>query len=456
MHTLSVRNDLSACEKFDWLFANVDLNDGAAPEELSRVLRKIYPHVDPPRRLRAIETILDFRPPVDEDEQDELPNARYQLLWLQSLGDADPDCVLIGRAIDGVLVQHPELTAPSDDCSSPDEPWTAEKLLSRSPTDLLDELLSFEQEGLRGPDRHDLLSSVAEAAQTRFGWGTDLGAALTGRELWNADLWISLIRVWREATLTEAQVAEVSTCLGQTGLLRAHAARIADLLLAWLENSDTPFTDTLLARANAIAARLWDLMERDTPPAGCESWHSAATGRTAGILARYWLRQRSILRERPGAVSQTFVAEVRDALSTIAQDPSVAGKQGTAVLAGQVAFLLDAEDRWTRANLLPRFRQHPGTDHYWAIWDGFLTAGHLSPRARPPPEGCLFRCASPRPASVRKRQAPRPIRRPLHRNPRVLRRRSRREMGSGILERRDRQSPSAFRVRDQTPPPTHG
>ena len=109
--------------------------------------------------------------------------------------------------------------------------------------------------------------------------------------------------------------------------MKAHAARIADLLLAWLENSDTPFTDTLLARANAIAARLWDLVERDTPPAGCESWHSEATGRTAGILARYLLRQRSsILRERPGAVSQTFVAEVRDALSTIAQDPSVAGK----------------------------------------------------------------------------------------------------------------------------------
>ena len=378
VHTLSVRINISACEKFDWLFANIGLNDDAAAEELSRILRDIYPHADPQRRRRAIETILAFRLPVDDGEQDEHRNARYQLLRFRSLRDADPGCMLIGQAIDDLLIQHPELTPPSDDRSSPAEPWTVDKLLSRSPADVLDELLSFQQESLRGPDRHHLLSAIAKAAETRFRWGTDLAAALTGRQLWNADLWISLIRAWREAELNEAQVGEVFGCLGETGLLKAHAARVADLLLAWLENSDTPLTDTLLAQANAIASRLWDLMDRDTAPASGESWHSAATDRPPGTLARYWLRQRSILLERPDAISQTFVAEVRDALSTIVCDPSIAGKQGTAVLAGQVAFLLYAEDQWTRASLIPRFNQHPGTEDYWAVWDGFLTAGRLS------------------------------------------------------------------------------
>ena len=379
VHTLSVRRDISACEKFDWLFANIGLNDDAAAEELSRIIREIYPHVDPQRRNRAIETILAFRPPDDETEQDEHLNARYRLHWLRSLRNADPSCMLIGQAIDDFLIRNPELTPPSDDCSNPIELWTIDKLLSRPPTDWLDELLSFQQEGLRGPDRYDLLSAVAKAADRQFRWGTDLAAALTARQLWNADLWISLIRAWREAELTEAQVGEVFGYLGETGLLNAHAARVADLLLAWLKQSDAPLTGTLLAQANAIAARLWDLMDRDAAPAACDSWHSVATGRPAGILARYWLTQRSMLRERPDSIPPTFVAEVRDALSTIVQDPSVAGKQGSAVLAGQLAFLFDTEDQWSRENLIPRFNQQPGTEDYWAVWDGFLTAGRFSP-----------------------------------------------------------------------------
>ena len=67
VHTLSVRKNISACEKFDWLFANIGLNDDAAPEELSRIMRDIYPHVDPQRRRRAVETSLPtslrHRPP---------------------------------------------------------------------------------------------------------------------------------------------------------------------------------------------------------------------------------------------------------------------------------------------------------------------------------------------------------------------------------------------------------
>ena len=383
VHTLSVRKNISACEKFDWLFANIGLNDDAAPEELSRIMRDIYPHVDPQRRRRAVETILAFSPTVDDDEEAEHRNAQYRLYWLRSLRDADPGCMLIGQAIDDLLIQHPELVPTSDDRPSHVEPWTVEKLLSRPPADWLDQLLSFQRESLRGPDRHDLLSAVAMAAQTKLEWGTDLAAALAGRELWDSDLWASLIRAWREADVNEAQIGDVFNSLAATGLLTAQAARIADLLVAWLENSDTPLTETLLAQANAIADRLWGLMGRDTAPDGCESWHSAATGRPAGTLARYWLRQRSILRERPDAVPQTFVAEVCNALSTIVQDPSTAGKQGTAVLAGQIAFLLYAEEHWTRANLLPRFSQHPGTEGYWAVWDGFLTAGRLTPTLGP-------------------------------------------------------------------------
>lgn len=383
VHTLSARNDISACEKFDWLFANFGLDDDAAPEELSHILQEIYPHMDPQRRRRAIETILAFRPTGDEREQDEHRNAEYQLYWLRSLRAADPGCTIVGQAIDDVTIQYPELSPPSQICSTPAEPLTVEKLLSLTPAEALDQLFSFQQESPRGPNRHDLFSTVARAAQSRHEWGTSLAAALAGRELWDSDLWLALIRAWRETELNEAQVGEVFRILAATGLSRAQAARVADLLLAWLEKSDTLPTETLLAQANAIADRLWNLMNRDTAPDGCESWHSAATGRPSGTLARYWLKQRSILHARPDAVPQELIDAVRNALSTIIQDPSTAGKQGTAVLAGQIAFLLTVEEQWTRTNLLPQFNQHPATENYWPIWDGYLTVGRLSASLAP-------------------------------------------------------------------------
>ncbi|MYF90466.1 MAG: DUF4020 domain-containing protein [Boseongicola sp. SB0676_bin_33] len=199
-----------------------------------------------------------------------------------------------------------------------------------------------------------------------------------------------MTRAWRETELNEAQIGEIFGFLAATGLSRAHAARVADLLLSWLEKSNTPPDGILLAQANAIADRLWDLMDRDPAPGSCESWHSAATGRPAGTLARYWLRQRSILRACLDAVPQSFLDEVCNALSMIVRDPSTAGKQGTAVLAGQLAFLLDAEEDWTRAHLLPRFSEHPDTEGYWPVWDGFLTTGRLTPALAPLLEGAFL------------------------------------------------------------------
>ena len=114
-----------------------------------------------------------------------------------------------------------------------------------------------------------------------------------------------------------------------------------------------------------------------------DSWHFAATGRPAGSLAWYWLKQRSMSREQPDAFTETFLDEVRAAFSMIIQDRSVAGKQGSAVLAGQLEFLFDAEEEWTRANLLPRFWQDPGKDDYQAVWDGFLTRGRLTTQLGP-------------------------------------------------------------------------
>ena len=244
VHTMSVRTDLSECEKLDWLFANVHLHDDAAYQELSRLMREIYPQADPERRERTIETILAFRLPDVEHHPEGLPTARYQFEWLRCLHDADPGCVLATQALDDVTGRFPEFR--SRERSDPRHQWTIEELLSRPARDSLDELLSFRQESALWPDRHDLITTVTHAATREFHWGADLADALAGRERWDADLWISLFRTWREGKLTEEQVTRVFGYLGEVALLVAHTARVADLLLAWLEDADAPITAELL------------------------------------------------------------------------------------------------------------------------------------------------------------------------------------------------------------------
>lgn len=393
VHALSVANDLSACRKLDWLFENAELHDHAAHHEMFRIMRQLYPRVGPKRRERVIDLIRDFTwpetSPDDEEERRKRLAARHRFDWLHWLHDADSDCELVKQALDDIKSQypefepleHPDLSHWSDSRVGPDHPWSVEELLSRPARDWLDDLLSFSPDSPLGPNRYDAISAVAAAAEHDFRWGADLAAALADRDLWESDLWIALLRAWREPGLDETQLRELFGYLREPRLSKAFTGRIADLLVAWIERTDAPITGELLGLANEAAGRLWDMIDREAAPEACDSWHALAIGRPAGALAQYWLWHRSLLRDRPGSLPDALLAEVSAALSMIARDSSIAGLQGRSVLAGQLAFLLETDEKWTREHLIPLFTQKPGTADWQAVWDGFLARGRLTPLA---------------------------------------------------------------------------
>ena len=376
VHALSLRTDLSAGGKLDWLCANANLHDNAAGNELSRLLHGIYPQLDPQGRERTIASILDYNLRDDDNRPKELPTARYHVYWLELLQDADPSCNLVRAALDKVTGPFPELLA--HDQPTPIRPLTIKTLLSRAPSDWVDEWYSDTPESLGDQERHDVLATVTQCAQRDFRWSAGLADALAARQRWNSDLWTSLFRAWCNATLTDEQVAEIFEYLGESALSAARAARIAKFLLTWIEQAGTPLATDLLSQANQIAASLWTFIDADPAAGPCESWHSQAIGRPAGNLARYWMTQTSLLHNHPEPMPATFLGEVRAALLTIAKDSTNAGRQGRSVLAAQLAFLVDAEERWTQDNLIHRFVEYPGSDDYQAVWDGFLTSGRLT------------------------------------------------------------------------------
>ena len=390
VHALSARRDLTADAQVDWLLDRIGLHDFPAHHEIFRAVRLAYSKSSPERRQAIIDAVRAYRWPDEKNPDKERRAAEHQLEWLNWLHDAAPDCVLAKQALEAVSTQHPgfkpsehpDLThwTGSFEYVTPLSPWTTKELLDKPATDWLQKLLSFQpkQDSFR-PEREGLVGAVREAAKQQFGWGVDLADALAGAGEWNADLWSGLIRAWSGMDLDEDKHREVLIRLGRVELYPKHAREIADALEALVENDGKPYALNLLPQANEIAASLWHTLDRTPQIEETENWLTTAVNHPAGVLAEFWLRGLSLWRKHQEPLPKVMSGEYRTALSGIVQDSTVPGRLGRSVLAGQFAFLLAADEGWTKENLIQLFENRDKIADFQAVWDGFLTWGRLNP-----------------------------------------------------------------------------
>lgn len=388
VHALSARADLMADDKLDWLLAHIGLHDTPAHHEIFRAVKLAYPKASPGRRSALIEAVQAYRWPDEDDQDKERRTTRHYFDWLHWLHSAAPDCALTKQALDEVLAkypefkprEHPDLTHwMGSGWVGPQSPWTPEQLLTKPAADWLPELLAFQPTEFLGPDRDGLVFILAEAAKREVDWGLELADALAGAGKWDSDLWSGLMRAWSEMELDENRYHEVLRRLGRVELYPGHARAIADALYALVKNDGKPYAFNLLSQANEIAAALWCHLDRAEVPEERDDWLQLAINHPAGILAEFWLGSLSLWRRQQDPMPKVLNDEYRRALSDVIQDPMLPGRLGRPVLASQFAFLLAADEAWTRENLLPLFDPNNGVLDFQAAWDGFLAWGRLNP-----------------------------------------------------------------------------
>ena len=388
VHTLSVRDDLSADEKIRWLLASIGLHDAAARPELSRVLQLTYPYVGEDLRSEVVRSVLDYTWPMEDDEDRKLQTARSHFRWLRLLHRHAPKCAIAEEALGGILTLYPEFQPGQQSDSEPPfvssgfisatSPWTMEEILSRPSSEWLEELLSFRGEDLFGPDREGLLVKTREAALQNFSWGLDLADALIGGGHWDSDLWSALIRAW-SSELDQEEHGQVLNRLGHTQLYAVHLRPIADALRSLVENGGMPYAPALLSEANSVAEALRDYLGQVRPLSGRPDWMFQAINHPAGVLAEYWLQSLSICLKQLDPGPYSISPEYREALSSIIQDESLSGTLGKTILVSRLSFLLGADHDWTKEHLYPLFEGHGNEYDYIAVWHGFLYGGSLSP-----------------------------------------------------------------------------
>lgn len=190
--------------------------------------------------------------------------------------------------------------------------------------------------------------------------------------------------------LDEDRHREVLQRLGSADLHSGHASEIADALYVLVKDDGKPYALNLLTQANEIAAALWHNLERGELPEEVDDWVQMAINHPAGILTKFWLGSLSLWRRQRDPVPKAFSDEYRQALSGVVQDLTLPGRLGRSVLVSQFAFLLAADEVWTKENLLPLFEVDEDVADFKAAWDGFLVWGRLNPSVAELLEGAFL------------------------------------------------------------------
>ena len=401
VHTLTVRTDLTAGEKIEWLLTTIGLHNYPTHHETFRAMRAIYPHASLRHRKTVIDAVFAVAWPEREREDYEQRAAYVRFNWLHWLQESDPKCGLVKQSIKDLLTQYPDFQ-PRDQPDlthvigawrfvEPQSPWSVDELLSRPADEWSDDLLTLHQTDLLGPDQDGLSGAVEAAATQDFEWGLKLADALVGTGKWDAGIWPALMRAWSRE-LDETKHRQVFDRLDKTELYANHARSVADALYALVKDGGVTYAAGLLEGANQLAIDLWGSIDEDEPLSGVDDWLLQAINHPAGVVTQYWVASLALWRKQQDPRPRSLGDEYSAAFSGIVEDKTLNGRLGKAVLASQLGFILAADENWATENLIPLF-DFASEDDRRAVWDGF-TYCNLNPQVADALEDSFLRAVS--------------------------------------------------------------
>lgn len=386
IHALTATPKKSADDRLIWLMEHMELHALAERHEIYRVASLAYPTASSVVRQTVIDTVLRHQLPDTTDGTAAEQTARAHFNWLSWLHQADPACTLIEAVLDSIksiypkwqLSEHPDMTHwMSSGWVGPRSPWTVEQLLSKSPTEQLEELLSFQGDRFRGPDRNGLLSAIQEACKQQPTWAFDLDEGISARARWDSDLWGAMLRGLRDAELTLDNWKHVLNRIARHEFHTKHTYTIADLLFVIVRDGGKSFALELLDQANNIALSLWPSLSHEKEEGEVNDWLSIAINRPSGVVVEFWINGLSLRLQKKSGGERTLPNNYREWFTIVVKDETFAGGMGRSLLASQVAFLFALDEDWTREYIIPLFTSSDA-QKFLQAWDGFLVWGRFN------------------------------------------------------------------------------
>jgi hypothetical protein len=395
----------NADKKASWLLENNLLYSRGVQREIFLVLESAYPTASDPLKVAVLEQVVKGRPgDVDKDwKEREICSLLYRLT------KAAPDCPHARARLEEMIGQHPEFRekARTDEGISPWEggefrsPLNVTELLSKSPEEWLEYLISYDPQNLQEPSREGLLNKVEQAARQDFDWGLKLAVALSSKGEWSSDLWRRVIAQWRSQDLDEEQWRQVlGFLIDNEKMLPAVVYDACYLLENGIKKVPNGIPKSVVIRALEVAEKLWKVCaaierprheEIEHPFAShreVEDWLSVAINNPAGVLMEFWLR--ALLKERHEVTDlrNDIPQPYKRAFASVLSGDSYSAELARVLLASHLHVLFSLEEEWTIENVLPLFQWSSDQQRAVQAWHGYLWWGrwteallpHLLPR----------------------------------------------------------------------------
>jgi uncharacterized protein DUF4020 len=379
------------------------LHRSALKHETFHLLARAYSPADESTRLGFLDEALAKSvlrsPPSTPEEANTEAYERYNLLvWLARV--APESAVTAERLAEFKTAnpafqprEHPDLTHWSSGVHAvvPVSPRPVEDLLSKSPADQLDWLLTYQGERSlgEGPDREGLLIAVRDACKASFDWSWSLAEGLRDRgDLEDASLWGAVLDAWQDSVLEESQWTRVLGLLEVHRHLERKAAYEVSRLLehAAKEDSRAPVAMLIIVRDVAERLAMREDLE-DSVSSAQPDWLLRAINHPAGRGALAWLQTLEKLRSAAGEVWKGMPAEEQERLERVIGSRTLGADRARTIFASQVHFLYALDPVWTDSKLLPLFDWMVDADRAAHAWDGYLEWGRwndeLLERMRP-------------------------------------------------------------------------
>ena len=378
VHAVFQSANMSADQKLDWLLGRTWLHVLSENHEIFRVVEDAYQKAGNVHRESFVNSVLAHSFEGNGQEQEDYLTANYQHDWLHLLTRVAPGCNYAKSALKNLRDRYPDLGRQEQ--RPPLTDWEALDPVSPRPVaELKDSLLSYLDSDPSWPNGTIVLSRIEKTASQNFAWSIDLADTLSANGLWDTNIWDRLLRVWERKPNPDTRM-QVLARLKSPDLHEKHARGIAGVLYSFVkEGEPSNVSDPLLEEAGKIARALWKHLRLVKPGIEQGDLLRIAINHPAGTIGQFWCASHSLWREQDKSHSDTFITIYREALSEIAQDRTLSGRHGRAVLARNFTYLLDTDGDWTRDNLLPLFEDPGNEDDYRAVWHGFLYGVPLNP-----------------------------------------------------------------------------
>lgn len=387
INSVSLREDLDADCKIEWVISRFDLYDVDLDVEYSEFLRCTFPLASRRTREMLIARVEGWNWPYPKKNDWQTREAYGRFQMLQKLLDFDPNCEQVKVALELALLDHPNFTKsastihlnPIAELFGTEDIPTEAELLEKPPRIWVERLLALPGERVMSHDFDEFKISLSRALKCDIEWSLNLASELSEREETNSYIWPYVLDSWHLVKANELEFKRVLEHLKHPSLLVNNARQIAFILEKISKTPSARPGSDLINSANEIAKDLWETMQG--PDVG-ESYRVTvieAINRPAGILADFWLRCADAVakQQRQGAAS---LEEPHLRLFTeIIGEQSERSIIAKLCLCRRLSRLMEIDKNWTEKMVLPLFSSEQTKPSFRAAWQGFLESPMLPP-----------------------------------------------------------------------------